>query len=69
MSPTDGQPYSEDSGHEEQPVQLISATLKKAGLKWLPIFRKDQETADVMFQGVPGEGDSSVCSGKDGAME
>jgi hypothetical protein len=68
MPPCD-EPSSDDSGQQEQPIQLISAAIKKAGLKWLPILRKDTDPGEIMFQGLPAEEGSSGPSGKDGAME
>ena len=69
MSPSDEQSYSDDSRQPDQPLLLISAQFKKAGLKWLPILRKEMEPGDIMFQGVSGGEDSSLDSGKDEAME
>jgi len=69
MSPSDEHPYLDESGQPDQPLLLISAQFKKAGLKWLPILRRDIEPGDIMFQGVSGEDDSSLHSGKDEAME
>jgi hypothetical protein len=69
MSPNDEQPYSDESKQPDQPLLLISAQFKKAGLKWLPILRRDMEPGDIIFQGVSGRDDSSLPSGKDEAME
>jgi hypothetical protein len=69
MSPSEEQPFSDESGQPDQPLLLISAQFKKAGLKWLPILRRDMEPGDIMFQGVSEEDDSSLDSRKDEAME
>jgi hypothetical protein len=69
MSPSDEQPFSDESGQPDQPLLLISAQFKKAGLKWLPILRRDMEPGDIMFQGVSGEDDSSLPSGDHEATE
>jgi len=63
MSPSDEQPYSDESGQSDQPLLLISVQFKKAGLKWLPILRRDAEPGDIMFQGVSGDDDPSLPSG------
>jgi hypothetical protein len=68
MPPSD-EPSSDESEQQEQPIQLISAAIKQAGLKWLPILRRDTDPVDIMFQGLPAEEGSSGPSGKDGAME
>jgi len=69
VSPSDEQPFSDDSRQPDQPLLLISAQFKRAGLKWLPIVRRDMEPGDIMFQGVSEGDDSSLNSGKDEAME
>jgi hypothetical protein len=69
MSPSEEQPFSDESGQPDQPLLLISAQFKKAGLKWLPILRRDMEPGDIMFQGVSEGDDSSLDSRKDEAME
>jgi hypothetical protein len=68
MPPSDESSFG-DSGQQEQPIQLISAAIKQAGLKWLPILRRDTDPVDIMYQGLPAEECSSDPSGKDGAME
>lgn len=68
MPPSDER-SSDDSKQQEQPIQLISAAIKQAGLKWLPILKRDTDPGDTMFQGLPAEEGSSGPYGKDGAME
>jgi hypothetical protein len=69
MSPSDEQPFSDDSRQPDQPLLLISTQFKRAGLKWLPILRRDMEPGDIMFQGVSNEDDSSLTSGNHEATE